>query len=1016
MEKLKMKLGYGLFLFFPTLVVAQVDPQQFLYRQIDIGEKLHNDTLVLQSLQKLELMQPNSPKLLLGWVAYHSKAHHIKQANENLVKLKTQYPQSPEYLQAKNLIALNTSNVQQQLKQARTLANEHKLSEAVAVYQKLFSDQPPHHMALEYWTILAYYPVSREKALLHLNDIDGGQAVIQDIHKITMPTSVSSNSSQTTAMTPYWDLVKRGNSALKNQQFSLAKTYFSQAHALNKDDKIASQALHQIQQQKQRIELQQLQQKAKRQQSMGQVNVLIQTQRRIIELNPQEVWSTYDLAMTYAKSNQILQADQLFQKNFRQTYAYALYLFNTKRYDKAHVALQRVTPTKERTALLSQIQDAQTLQKLLLQQEQLKASGNLLKLIEVQQKICELQPNQIWAIYNLASSYIDNQQFGRADNLFDNPLAKKLPDYYQAYAQYLFNAKRFNQALTELNHIQIKDEKYTQLLQAIKIEQTYVSANMLWQQQQDQTAIQTLKQLPPSLRRDLQLANWSHSLKDDVVAKQYYFNVLKLDVANVDAQFGLIEIYTPVDQKKAIALAQNLSVNQLSLSQQVRMAQLLNQLGLKQKADDLYRTLAKRPLETPSQMQAQLKHQLAEWTLEQDKPQEALNLWKEALYSSELISSTDVTDDDFTKAMRSNNSDTDLQKDIKTQASAVYRQQNVEITLGTAYSQYNGESGSSKLSERTAIAQTKFPLKLGTAFVQIDKMQLDAGHFKNISPNWRSCTNTQCQLSHQKNDMTVYGFGWKNQNWDIDFGTFTNNIAQNQLVGGVGYHNILNEYHYTLSAERRAITSSLLSFVGTTDAKTQKQWGSIHSDSLKVALSKPFTTNDGFWVNTDVAQLNGKNVDTNTRLRVNGGYYSNFTLQPHQKLTLGLNTTIMHFAKDMSGYTFGQGGYYSPQQFYGISVPIKWAGSTENFAWNVDTTLGYSIAKTKKTTTGLGYGMQLNGEYRLSPHFALGGVINLKHQKDYSPSTGLLYIRYLFKPWNGDVISPPKAPSVYLNE
>lgn len=43
------------------------------------------------------------------------------------------------------------------------------------------------------------------------------------------------------------------------------------------------------------------------------------------------------------------------------------------------------------------------------------------------------------------------------------------------------------------------------------------------------------------------------------------------------------------------------------------------------------------------------------------------------------------------------------------------------------------------------------------------------------------------------------------------------------------------------------------------------------------------------------------------------GYYYKVINENNRRVTVGLNNMIWHYDKDLSGYTLGQGGYYSPQ-------------------------------------------------------------------------------------------------------
>lgn len=52
------------------------------------------------------------------------------------------------------------------------------------------------------------------------------------------------------------------------------------------------------------------------------------------------------------------------------------------------------------------------------------------------------------------------------------------------------------------------------------------------------------------------------------------------------------------------------------------------------------------------------------------------------------------------------------------------------------------------------------------------------------------------------------------------------------------------------------------------------------------------------------------------------GYYYKVINENNRRVTVGLNNMIWHYDKDLSGYTLGQGGYYSPQEYLSFAVPV----------------------------------------------------------------------------------------------
>ena len=56
---------------------------------------------------------------------------------------------------------------------------------------------------------------------------------------------------------------------------------------------------------------------------------------------------------------------------------------------------------------------------------------------------------------------------------------------------------------------------------------------------------------------------------------------------------------------------------------------------------------------------------------------------------------------------------------------------------------------------------------------------------------------------------------------------------------------------------------------------------------------------------------------------------------------------IWHYDKDLSGYSLGQGGYYSPQEYLSFAIPVMWRERTENWSWELGASGSWSHSRTK---------------------------------------------------------------------
>ncbi len=141
---------------------------------------------------------------------------------------------------------------------------------------------------------------------------------------------------------------------------------------------------------------------------------------------------------------------------------------------------------------------------------------------------------------------------------------------------------------------------------------------------------------------------------------------------------------------------------------------------------------------------------------------------------------------------------------------------------------------------------------------------------------------------------------------------------------------------YTVNVHRRPISSSLLSFGGQKDSSshTGATWGGVRADGGGLSLSYDRGEAHGIWSSLGADSLTGKNVADNWRVRWMTGYYYKVINENNRRVTVGLNNMIWHYDKDLSGYTLGQGGYYSPQEYLSFAVPVTWRQRTENWSWS----------------------------------------------------------------------------------
>ena len=65
-----------------------------------------------------------------------------------------------------------------------------------------------------------------------------------------------------------------------------------------------------------------------------------------------------------------------------------------------------------------------------------------------------------------------------------------------------------------------------------------------------------------------------------------------------------------------------------------------------------------------------------------------------------------------------------------------------------------------------------------------------------------------------------------------------------------------------------------------------------------------------------------------------------------------------------------------------------------------------SLTKSGSSSSGIGYRLQALAERRLSDNLVLGGGLLYQHSDSYAPSRAMLYLRYTFDVWQGNLPLP----------
>jgi tetratricopeptide (TPR) repeat protein len=654
-----------------------------------------------------------------------------------------------------------------------------------------------------------------------------------------------------------------------------------------------------------------------------------------------------------------------------------------------------------------------------------------------------------WLTYRLARAEQQLGDLAAAHAAFNQLLQRqgKNPTARYAHALFLDSLDQDEEALHSLQQIDVPlwDNDMRALAQRLERQRRLAYAESLRADGREAQAVAYLEKQADDTEIQLRLADWAQARGDFAQAHARYSQILKRDPNHFEARLGQIETWVAQGDLASAREALNHRLPELPMSQanmQRRLADAWAAVGEQERAQRILEQLVAQQ----STQDALLYRDTAR-VVSSKAPQPALNYYAQAMEATGLLSAQQAQprdDEAFTRATRANNQDDWLRRSIRADAETLYQQQSTTVTLHNDFwFRHDGTPGISNLNANNTILQANLPYQQGQFFARAEQVFLNAGRFDTDATGVYDEQFGTCYLKGCRSDVsqrasgTGLAAGWHDDRTEADLGLTPLGFKVVDLVGGLSHSGKLGVLGWGVSFSRRAMANSLLSYAGTRDPNTGVTWGGVRATGLKVALNYDQGGPDGVWSSASFDRLNGKNVEDNQRWRLMAGYYRKLIHRANKRLTLGLTGMIWHYDKDLSGYTLGNGGYYSPQQYYSLSVPLSYAWRNQDWSLLLQGSGSWSYAQTNNSplyplknlvpidqpdrdgetlgssSSGFGYTARAIAERRLSSHMVLGAGIDIQKAKDYNPSRAMLYLRYTVQPWQGNLpLSPtPLVPS-----
>ena len=996
---LTLSLGVALL----SLAQAATTPaQEHLLEQVRLGEASNREDLVRQSLYRLELIDPNNPELIAARMRYLLRQGDAAGAQKELERLTKLAPDSPELKASRNEMKSNTGEGRQALQQARLLGVAGKVDEAIAAYEKLYGGVPDDvDVAIEYWTLVARLPSRHSEGVSQLKKLNASAP-----GNVSLLTSLAKQMfADNKPQEGFAYLAEMARSA--SGRGIAADMWFSEVKSMPVS-KASVQALQQFLLQFPTGSV------------AANARVLLDQQQAQLQ---DPTFRARSEGLAAVKSGNTTQAVADLQKAVQA---------DSRDSDAVGALGQAYSQRGDRARAVAQLSKAIAMD---------PDSPNRGKWDSL------LQTNRYWLLIKQGDNALKAGQLSQAQHYYAQAQRVDRTDSYAVLGLGDVAAARKEAAAAE--------RYYQQALRLDRGNNLAVRglAN-LYRAESPEKASAWIAGLPPAQRRSID--DIERSLTNDRLEKQ----AQALESQGNWAQAAEV-------QRRRLALDPD------SVWITYRLARDLVSAGERQEADALMRTIVNRQPQDAERVYASGLYlsgndqddlalaQIAAlprsaWTdnirelearLQSDRVLRQANQLRDSGDEAQAIALIkrqpasvryDLTLADWAQ-----------QRGDSQTAIADY-QQDLNVTLEHDFWGSSGTGGYSDLKAHTTMLQVDAPLADGRMFFRTDLVNMDAGSFSthsdgSYSPSWGTCGEIACTSGskNQTDSGASVAVGWKNDTWSGDIGTTPMGFNVVDVVGGLSYSSDVGPVGYTVNVHRRPISSSLLSFGGQKDSSshTGATWGGVRADGGGLSLSYDRGEAHGIWSSLGADSLTGKNVADNWRVRWMTGYYYKVINENNRRVTVGLNNMIWHYDKDLSGYTLGQGGYYSPQEYLSFAVPVTWRQRTENWSWELGGSVSWSHSRTQtqarypllnlipsdyrqraselteegSSSHGFGYTARALVERRVTSNWFVGAAVDIQQAKDYTPSHALLYVRYSAAGWQGDLDMPPQPLVPYAD-
>ncbi|MEN0077425.1 MAG: cellulose synthase subunit BcsC-related outer membrane protein, partial [Paracraurococcus sp.] len=374
--------------------------------------------------------------------------------------------------------------------------------------------------------------------------------------------------------------------------------------------------------------------------------------------------------------------------------------------------------------------------------------------------------------------------------------------------------------------------------------------------------------------------------------------------------------------------------------------------------------------------------------------------------------------------------------DIARELASVQEEGASRLQGGVALRSRSGTAGLDRLQEFSAPLEASIRSETlnGRIVARVTPVTVSTGSLSTDADSLRRFGSNALNpgaAARPREDASGVGLGlaYQRPNFTLDAGTTPLGFLKENMLGGVEFAPLLNDsLRLRVTGERRAVTDSLLSWGGQRDPLSGRSWGGVTRTGGRAQLE--YTTGPvtiyggGGWSSFD-----GSGVADNSRVEAGAGFSYAVLRKPGEELTSGLDLVYFGYDKNLRYFTLGQGGYFSPQSFTAVNIPVDYRARWGELDYRVGGSLGYtnwhesssplypndpglqrsleaqaagdptlSTHYNGQTRNGVIGGVRLDGSYPLTDSLQIGGTLRYDRAANWNETRAMVYLRQRLGP------------------